>query len=147
MIIAYYSIKNKAAFGGNNIATNENTMFKTLDMMKKRDQRGFTLIELLIVIAIIAILAAIAIPQYAQYRLKAAQGAAQSQLSVCATEAAAIYANAGTNAVFACNVGSTAANVTLNSTDGSIAITPLNYSVSGQNVTCQITNQGVIGCP
>ena len=122
-------------------------MFKTLDMMKKGDQKGFTLIELLIVIAIIAILAAIAIPQYAQYRLKAAQSAAQSQLSVCATEAAAIYANAGTNTAFACNVGATGSNVTVNAADGSIGIAPLSYNVSGQTVTCQVSNQGVIGCP
>jgi type IV pilus assembly protein PilA len=121
-------------------------MFKTLDMMKKRDQRGFTLIELLIVIAIIAILAAIAIPQYAQYRLNAAKATASSQLMVCATEASAIYANAGTNAAFPCTVGSTGANVTLNTVDGSIGIAPLTYTVSGQNVTCTVTN-GIIACP
>ena len=64
-------------------------------MLKKfrKNQKGFTLIELLIVVAIIGILAAIAIPQFASYRAKAFDSAAQSDLRTIRTTLEGYYAD------------------------------------------------------
>ncbi|BCR04664.1 type IV pilin PilA [Desulfuromonas versatilis] len=63
-------------------------------MLKKfrKNQKGFTLIELLIVVAIIGILAAIAIPQFASYRQKAFNSAAQSDVRTVRTNVEAYFA-------------------------------------------------------
>ena len=57
----------------------------------KKNEKGFTLIELLIVVAIIGILAAIAIPQFASYRQKAFDSAAQSDLRTMKTDLEGYY--------------------------------------------------------
>ena len=60
---------------------------------KKLNNKGFTLIELMIVIAIIGILAAIAIPQFAAYRTKSYNAAAQADLRNVKTNLEAYYAD------------------------------------------------------
>ena len=63
------------------------------NFLKRKSNKGFTLIELMIVIAIIGILAAIAIPQFAQYRRKAFNAAAESDLRNFKTAMEATYAD------------------------------------------------------
>ena len=64
-------------------------------MKNLKNAKGFTLIELLIVIAIIGILAAIAIPQFNQYKKRAYDSDAKSNLHNVYLACKAYWADSG----------------------------------------------------
>ncbi len=76
-----------------------------LDGLKK--QVGFTLIELLVAIAIISLLAAIAISYYQNYRIRAFDTAAKSDLKNAITALEAYYAE---NDIYPANTSDLLAN-------------------------------------
>jgi prepilin-type N-terminal cleavage/methylation domain-containing protein len=121
-------------------------------MLKKfrlnRNQKGFTLIELLIVVAIIGILAAIAIPQFASYRQRAFNSAAQSDVKNARMASESLYADYYLYGSSLANVNLTAAKGNAGEgavIDGSAALTAGNDNAlatgtAGQAVAVSVSN-------
>ena len=107
----------------------------------KKDEKGFTLIELMIVIAIIGILAAIAIPQFASYRARAYNSAAQSDLKNCATAQEAYFVDEQTYGAHGDLSLNTSENVALVASGGTSAYTISAYHSSGDK-TYTLTGPG-----
>ncbi|MBI5177660.1 MAG: prepilin-type N-terminal cleavage/methylation domain-containing protein [Nitrospinae bacterium] len=99
-------------------------------MKTLKGEKGFTLIELLVVVAIIGILVAIAIPQFANYKKQANDGAAEADIRNLALAAESYYA---TNGAYPASV------TTITSTTTSAAFDGAGFKAT-KNVTLAFTN-------
>jgi len=101
-----------------------------------KTEKGFTLIELMIVVAIIGILAAIAIPQFANYRMKAFNAAAVSDLHTARMAEESLYTDYQEYGGSVAGTGAGAATGVLLTTNGSAYIST---DTAGQNISITLS--------
>jgi len=128
-------------------------IFKTwsiIIMKKTTNKKGFTLVELLVVVAIIGILASIAIPQFAAYRERANDAAANSDIRTVMTAQETYFID---NNAYAANLTNLNATITVNTSTGvliglagdNLAFDVTSCSTSGSGVTFEFCSSNVAG--